>query len=239
MNGKLYLIPLPIAETDHTHVLPATNLLLLNEIEHYIVENIRTARRFLKKAGYQNDFDEVTFYVLNKHTPANELEAFLAPILSGHNVGLMSEAGVPCVADPGSLIVEKAHQQGVVVKPLTGPSSLMLSLMASGLNGQQFAFNGYLPIRKMQRIQKIKMLEKRSLAENQTQLFIEAPYRNNQLVRDLLSACKGSTMLCIATDISGKNEFIRTLSVDRWKSAVPDLNKKNTVFLLHQYSKQH
>ncbi len=198
MKGKLYLIPTPIFDNTLERVIPKINLEILNSIKYYIVEDIRTARRFLAKTKIIRPIDELTFCVLNKHTNKDDLPGFLNPIFEGNNLGLLSEAGIPCVADPGSIIVDMAHRRNIKVVPLVGPSSIFLALMAAGMNGQNFAFVGYLPINKNKKIKTIKTLEKRSAIENQTQIFIETPYRNNHLFEDIVNNCNSKTKLCIA-----------------------------------------
>ncbi|NLI65005.1 MAG: SAM-dependent methyltransferase, partial [Bacteroidales bacterium] len=204
----LYLIPVTLGDTPIERVLPDYNQSVILQIKHFIVEDLRTARRFLKKVDRSIEINDLTFYVLNKRTPKNKLYDFLAPLQKGEAVGLMSEAGCPAVADPGSDMVALAHQRDIKVIPLVGPSSILLSLMASGFNGQSFTFHGYLPIQGDQRTQKIKELERRIYSDNETQLFIETPYRNQQMVDDLLKSCKPQTKLCVAANITCENEFI-------------------------------
>ncbi len=232
MKGSIYLIPNTLGGLNPKDTVPDKTLNLLAGISHFIVENERTARRFLVKAGVR--VNRLTFYPLNKHTPENEIKNYLTPAIEGNDMGLISEAGVPCVADPGSQIVLPAHNKGIRVIPLTGPSSVILALMASGLNGQNFAFNGYLPIKKKERRQSILNLEKRSKTLNQTQIFMETPYRNMQLIEDLLSQCSSGTYLCIGCDITLESEYIKTQTIDRWKKDVPDLNKRPAIFLIHR-----
>lgn len=233
-KGKLYLIPSTIGETAVDMVIPSYNNTVINTINIYIVEEIRTARRFLKKAGIIKPIDELTFLVLNEHTKPEEIANYLDAIGKGENIGLLSEAGVPCIADPGADIVRIAQQKNIEVIPLVGPSSILLALMASGFNGQQFSFLGYLPVDKGQRISRIKEIEKNAYQKNETQIFIEAPYRNNQLIESLLQTCRGETLLCIATDITLPNAFIKTKTIAAWKKSVPDFHKKTTVFLLYK-----
>ncbi len=230
--AKLYLIPNVLSEGDWQHVLPAQIHPILTNTKHYIVENIRTARRFMKQVNREINIDECTFYELNKRTTNDELPAFLKPIEQGFDVGVISEAGCPGVADPGADVVRIAHQKGIQVVPIVGPSSILLALMASGLNGQNFAFKGYLPVKPNERVKEITALEKRIRNEKQTQIFIETPYRNNQLIGDLLKTCTSSTLLCIAANVTGENEFIATKSIQEWKKQVPDLHKQPVIFLL-------
>jgi 16S rRNA (cytidine1402-2'-O)-methyltransferase len=232
-NGRLYLIPSTIGDTDAKQVLPERVGDIIQEIKVYIVENERTARRYLIKLGIQAPIDDITFYVLNKHTQQSELSEFLKPCENEH-IGLLSEAGVPAVADPGSDIVALAHQMGIQVVPLVGPSSILLALMASGLNGQNFVFHGYLPVKPEERKKRIKSIEQNSLKLKQAQIFIEAPYRNNQMLKDLISVCNSKTLICIASNLTLEDELVRTLTSSQWKKNPPDLHKKPTIFLLQQ-----
>ncbi len=234
MSGKLYLIPTPIGETPIDDVIPQNVKEIINNITHYIVENERTARRHLIKMGIKTAIDDLKFSVLNKHTDKNAISSFLNPCKDGLSIGLLSEAGVPAVADPGSDIVAIAHRKNIKVIPLVGPSSILMALMASGLNGQGFAFNGYLPVKPHERIKKIKQLENLSASAKQTQIFIEAPYRNNQLLKDITDHCHPATMICVASMISTEEEFIKTLSASDWKKNKADLHKKPTLFLLQK-----
>ncbi len=233
MKAKIYLIPGLLGDSNPEQVLPAAVYGLINSLNHYIVENERTARRFLIKLGIKTAIEELRFFVLDKRTKAAELSEFLIPIKQGFSIGIISEAGCPGVADPGADIVKIAHNQGIEVRPVVGPSSILLALMASGMNGQNFAFNGYLPVKSAEKIQKIRFFEKRSLHENQTQIFIETPYRNQQLLNDFILNCNPTTRLCIACDITLDSEFIKTLSLNEWKKNIPNLDKRPTVFLLH------
>ncbi|MCG2583372.1 SAM-dependent methyltransferase [Massilia sp. TS11] len=242
MTGTLYLIPNTLGATeDLDSVLPPLVLAQTASLSHFIVENAKSARAFLKLVGAKQPLarplQEIQMGELNVNTPPAALAALLAPLLAGHDAGLLSEAGVPAVADPGADLVRLAHQHGIPVRPLVGPSSLLLALMASGLNGQSFAFHGYLPTDAALRAKRIKELEQRSRAEKQTQLFIETPYRNGAMLEALASHCQGSTLLCVATDISLPSETIRTQSAARWKADLaqnktPDFHKKPSVFLL-------
>ncbi|MCX6305583.1 MAG: SAM-dependent methyltransferase [Bacteroidetes bacterium] len=233
-KGTLYLLPALLAEGNVESVLPEGTLSVTRKLEFFIVEEIRTARRFLIKAGIQKAVDDLNFQVFNEHSGVEELAEYLAPAINGHDMGLLSEAGVPCVADPGSLIVREAHMLGIRVVPLTGPSSILLALMASGFNGQNFTFLGYLPADKMIRVKKIKELEKTILEKDQTQIFIETPYRNLQVFESLVRVCKPDMQLCLATDISGVNEVIRSMSIAEWSGKKPDIHKKPTIFLLYR-----
>jgi len=235
MNAKVYLIPTTLGDSPVENVIPNYVVEVINSTNHYIVENIKTARRYLIKAGIKTKIDDLTFYELNKHSSPRDYESYLNPIKDNQNVGIISEAGTPGVADPGADIVAIAHRKNIPVVPLVGPSSILLSVMASGLNGQSFAFVGYLPIKKHERIKKIKELEWKSHTENQTQLFIEAPYRNMHMLEDILATCSWETKVCIATDITLESEFIKTKSVIEWKKGVTNLHKRPTIFLIHKY----
>lgn len=230
--AALYLIPVTLGDTSIDKVLPSYNRDIIVSIRYFIVENIRSARRFLKKTDSEIVIDDLTFFELNKHTNLSDIERYLEPIVKGESVGVISEAGCPAIADPGADIVAIAQRKAMKVIPLVGPSSILMSLMASGFNGQSFAFHGYLPIDGTERIKKIKQLEYRIAQEDQTQLFIETPYRNLKLVEDLIKNCIPSTKLCIAMDITCENEFIKTLSIKEWKNKLPDMNKKPCIFLL-------
>lgn len=233
MTGKLYLLPTPISERTIEMVMPTGVIQLTRALSYFVVEELRTARRYLSLIKVSKPIDELTFFVLNEHTSEQEIETMLAPLLSGHDMGLMSEAGVPAIADPGSLLVAAAHRKGIAVIPMVGPSSILLGLMASGLNGQNFAFVGYLPVKPDERRRRIRQLEQRSRSEGQTQIFIEAPYRNLQLFKDLLQVCSEQTLLTIAVEVTSVNEQIVTKTIKEWKQLpLPDINKKNTVFLL-------
>ncbi|NOZ45287.1 MAG: SAM-dependent methyltransferase [Chlorobi bacterium] len=233
MPGKLYLIPTTLGDSDFKNVIPDYVMEVLNQITHFIVENERTARRYLIKVKIKHKIDDLSFYIINKHTKPNEISDYLLPLMDGENMGIISEAGVPAIADPGSEIVKLAHQKSIDIIPLVGPSSIILALMASGMNGQNFAFNGYLPIKSHLRIKKIKFFENRALREHQTQIFIEAPYRNHQLFNDFLTACNKNTKLCIAYDLTLPGEKITTLTIEQWKKVKPDFNKKPAIFLIY------
>lgn len=235
MFGTLYLIPCPISdETGVWDVLPAANRTVIDALDYFIVENTRTARRFLSKAGIARPIDTLCFRELNEHTVAGrEVEELIAPLLQGRSAGVISEAGVPGVADPGALVAAACHRRGIRVVPLTGPSSILLALMASGLNGQSFAFNGYLPVKPPERAKAIRFFEHRARAERQSQLFIEAPYRNVKLVEQLLQTCAPDTLLTIAMEITAPGEFIETHPVAEWRGRrLPELNKRPAIFIL-------
>lgn len=235
MKGTIYMIPCPISdERDVWDVLPKANLDVMNSLDYFIVENTRSARRFLSRAGVERRIEELEFVELNEHTTSSgDVERMLKPVLEGRSAGVISEAGVPGVADPGADIVALAHRKGVRVVPLVGPSSILMSVMASGLNGQSFAFVGYLPIKDGERLKRLKELERRALQERQAQLFIEAPYRNVKLFETMLKTLQPNIRLTVATDITSPEEFILTLEVAEWrKRGVPDMAKRPTIFLL-------
>ena len=230
--ANLYLVPNVLSDADWQNVLPASVFPVLTNTRYFIVENIRTARRFMKQVNKDIDIDQLTFFELNKHTQSGDIPSFLNPLEKGEDVAVISEAGCPGVADPGAEIVKLAHQKRIKVVPLVGPSSILLALMASGLNGQNFAFNGYLPVKSDERSRALKVLEKKVKIEQQTQLFIETPYRNNQLIKDVLKMCSSSTQLCIAANLTGENEFIATKPIGKWKKGIPDLHKQPAIFLI-------
>ena len=231
-KGTLYLIPVTLGETPINSVIPEYNNEIINEIDIYIVENIKTARRFLKKAGIKKEIDDLTFYELNKRTHETEIAQYIKPLLNGNNIAVLSEAGCPGVADPGAEVVSLAQQKNIEVVPLVGPSSILLSLMASGFNGQSFCFNGYLPKDQKDRIRRIKDLERSVKTKNQTQLFIETPYRNRNVFEDLLKNCLPTTKLCIAVDITLPSEQIKTKSIEEWQKINIDLHKRPCIFIL-------
>ncbi|AIG30002.1 SAM-dependent methyltransferase [Flavobacterium psychrophilum] len=232
--GKLYLIPTTLGEMNADDVLPQTIKRVIDFIDYYIVENEKTARKSIKMVHADKKQSELKLFLLNKHTDSKEHLDFIKPLLEGHNVGLMSEAGCPGVADPGAVIVKIAHEKGIQVVPLVGPSSILLALMASGMNGQSFTFNGYLPIDKSEKKQAIKGLEKLSFDKNQSQLFIETPYRNNKLLEDILQTLQPNTLLCIACDITLPTEYIKTMNVNLWKKQKVDLHNRPCIFIIHK-----
>ncbi|MDA3944499.1 MAG: SAM-dependent methyltransferase [Bacteroidetes bacterium] len=231
-KGKLYLIPTLLGETAADSVLPKATLDIIFGLDHFIVENLRSARRFLSKTGNSKMIDEIHFELHDKHYQASDLNELLKPILQGIDMGLMSEAGTPCVADPGGAVVALAHQMGIQVVPLTGPNAILMALMASGFNGQAFSFHGYLPIQSKDRINSLKMLEKRTLSAGETQIFIETPFRNNALIESILQHCLPETLLCVAAEISTKHEKIISKRIKDWQSISYDYHKKPCVFLL-------
>ncbi|HEY0091790.1 MAG TPA: SAM-dependent methyltransferase [Flavobacterium sp.] len=232
--GKLYLIPTTLGDNDPMDVLPLTVKRTVDSINDYIVENEKTARKFIKSINPEKVQSSLNISLLNKHTLPSEHNAMIQPCLEGKNVGLMSEAGCPGIADPGAAIVKIAHEKGVQIVPLVGPSSILLALMGSGMNGQNFAFNGYLPIDKAEKKTMLKQLEKLSHDKNQSQIFIETPYRNNKMLEDLLQALQPSTHLCVAADITLPTEFIKTLRVSDWKKMTVDLHNRPAIFILHK-----
>lgn len=232
MKGTLYLIPNTLGNPDTASTIPVVITGKVNSIQVYIVENLRNARRYLKSLNRDMDIDSLTFYELNEHTSDADLPAFLDQALEGADTGIISEAGVPGVADPGASVVRIAHEKGIRVVPLTGPSSILLSLMASGLNGQSFTFHGYLPVKRPERIRKIREIEQVCLRKGETQIFMEAPYRNDGLLGDILENCAADTRLCIAADLTMDTEFVQTRPVSAWKKTKPALHKRPVIFLL-------
>ena len=232
MQGKLYLIPTTIGDSEIERVIPAYNIGIISKIRNFIVEDVRTARRFLAKCGLKEIIDQSVFFELNQHTKNEDAKKFLAPAFDNNDVGLLSEAGTPCIADPGNIIVKLAHEKGIRVIPLSGPSSIILALMASGLNGQNFAFNGYLPVKPSERQKKIAFLEKLSFTNKQTQIFIEAPYRNIHLFNDIVNVCTGNTLFTVAVDITQDNEEIYTKTISEWKKFKIDLSKRPCIFMI-------
>ncbi|WP_396161076.1 SAM-dependent methyltransferase [Flavobacterium sp.] len=237
--GKLYLIPITLSNPGETtvvpeDVLPQTIKRTIDFIDYYIVENEKTARKFIKSIHPEKKQPDLKISVLNKHTEIAEHNDFIQPLLRGENIGLMSESGCPGVADPGAVIVKLAHEKGIQVVPLVGPSSILLALMASGMNGQSFAFNGYLPIDKNDKKQALKSFERLSQEKNQSQLFIETPYRNNKLMEDLLQILQANTYLCVACDITLPTEYIKTKTVNQWKKEKADLHNRPCIFIIHK-----
>jgi len=234
MKGTLYLIPSTLGDTSSSNSLPEINLRVIGKLHHFVVEDLRTARRFLKKILPGLIIDDLSFQILNEHTLLQEISSLLIPAIEGKDMGLLSEAGLPCVADPGALLVSYAHENGVKIVPLTGPSSIFLALMASGFNGQNFAFSGYLPIDKKERVLKIRELESFAYQQDQTQIFIETPYRNQQLMEALVETCRPQTRICMAVNLTMQDELIITRTAEQWKRMKwPDIQKKPAVFLLY------
>jgi len=232
LNGTLYLIPVPLADEAAAKSFTPYLVDTINQISEYIVENEKTARRFLKEAGLKIPQSELLIHDYGKHNRDKNNNDFFKGLLAGKDVGLMSEAGCPGIADPGADIVAEAHRKGIKVVPLVGPSSILLGLMASGFNGQSFTFHGYLPIDKVERAKRIKELENQAERLKQTQLFIETPFRNNPMLEEILRTCKPATRLCIASNLTAANEFVKTQSIAAWKKQIPDLHKQPTLFLL-------
>lgn len=234
METALYLLPVTLGDTSIETVLPAYNCHVIRAIRHFIVEDVRSARRFLKKVDSTINIDNLSFYPLNKHTSAEAISDYLKPLENGMPMGIISEAGCPAVADPGTDVVAIAQRKGLKVVPMVGPSSIILSIMGSGFNGQSFAFHGYLPIEAGERTKTLKLLEQRIYTENQTQLFIETPYRNHKMLDDILKSCRPQTKLCIAANLTCKDEYIKTRSIKDWKGKLPTLSKIPCIFLLYK-----
>jgi len=231
-KGKLYLIPTTLGDSPPLEVLPISIKRAIESIDHYVVENEKTARHFIKKMSPRKSQPSLHLFVLNKFTEATEIPSFLEPCLAGYDMGILSEAGCPGIADPGAAVVQLAHQKYIQVVPLVGPSSIVLALMASGLNGQNFAFNGYLPIDSAVRRKEIKRLEKKSREEQQSQIFIETPYRNNKLLEELHKSLAGDTRVCVACDLTLSTEFISTRKASAWKNEKVDLHKRPAIFII-------
>jgi 16S rRNA (cytidine1402-2'-O)-methyltransferase len=235
MKGTLYLIPSTLGDIPSSSSLPEINLRVIENLHHFVVEDLRTARRFLKKILPGLVIDDISFQILNEHTQPQEVASLLSPVLNGLDMGLLSEAGLPCIADPGALLVSHAHENGIKIVPLTGPSSVFLALMASGFNGQNFAFSGYLPIDKKERAAKIRELEVSVYQHDQTRIFIETPYRNQQMMEALVETCRPQTRICIAVNLTLPDEMVLTRTVEQWKRMKwPDIQKKPAVFLLYR-----
>ena len=234
METALYLIPVTLGDTSIEQVLPSHNKEIILGIKHFIVEDVRSARRFLKKVERSINIDELTFYPLNKHTSPEDISGYLKPLQAGQSMGVISEAGCPAVADPGADVVAIAQRKNLKVVPLVGPSSIILSVMGSGFNGQSFAFHGYLPIKPEERARRLKQLEQRIYNEDETQLFIETPYRNGKMIEDIIKNCRPQTKLCIAANLTCDDEFVRTRMVKEWKGNIPDLSKIPAIFLLYK-----
>jgi 16S rRNA (cytidine1402-2'-O)-methyltransferase len=232
--SALYLFPTLLGNTETDTVLPTGNTRILETIRYFIVEDLRSARRFIRKCLPKCIIEELTFFVLNEHTRSEEVNSFLQPLREGHSMGVLSEAGCPAIADPGADVVALAQQQNLKVIPLVGPSSILMALMASGFNGQSFAFNGYLPVQAADKQKVLKKLENRIVHEHQTQLFIETPYRNSKTLNDILQFCPPDLKLCIAADISCSTEYIVTRSLRDWKKQLPDLAKRPAIFILYK-----
>ena len=233
-KGVLFLIPVPLAENAAHKSFTAYNIEVINSIKTYIVENEKTARKFLKEAGIKIPQSELVIHDYGKHKRGNSLVPFFKELMTGNDVGLMSEAGCPGVADPGAEVVAEAHKRGIKVVPLSGPNSILLALMASGFNGQSFTFHGYIPIDKVERGKRIKELEQLAEKNRQTQIFIETPFRNNHLFDDILKNTAAQTLLCVACNLTAEDEFVKTQSIGQWKQEKIDLHKKPTIFLIYR-----
>jgi len=233
-RGKLYLIPTRLGENQPLEVLPISVKKIVELIDDYIVENEKTARRFIKKISSGKSQQSLNINILNKYTEPTELTSFLDACVNGKSIGLLSEAGCPGIADPGADIVKIAHEKDIQVVPLVGPSSILLALMSSGMNGQSFTFNGYLPIDKAERKTALKKLERLSFELNQSQIFIETPYRNNKMLEDISSSLGNNTRVCIACDITLATEYIKTKTVNEWKRSNIDLHKRPSIFIIHK-----
>lgn len=232
--GKLYLIPTRLGDNPPLEVLPISVKKIIEMVDDYIVENEKTARGFIKKVDSRKEQSILNFKILNKYTQPEETQHFLNDCKKGKSMGLLSEAGCPGIADPGADIVKLAHENNIQVIPLVGPSSIILALMSSGMNGQSFAFNGYIPIDKTERRATLKRLERLSFDQNQTQLFIETPYRNNKIVEDICATLHPNTRVCIACDITLPSEYIKTMTVSEWKHNTIDLHKRPAIFIIHK-----
>ena len=231
MKGKIYLIPSEMGEQSSEVLFPPHNISIIQSLHYYIVENARTARRYVKKVCPEKNIEESTFFEINKHNPTEGFAEKMAPLHDGFDVGIISEAGMPCIADPGNIFVAEAHRLGIQVVPLVGPNSIIMALIASGFNGQSFAFHGYVPI-KEERKRMLLAWESRALQTKETQIFMETPYRNQQLFEDLLAFLKPNTKLCIATDITLPTEEIRTKTIAEWRKEKPNLLKRPSIFLI-------
>jgi len=234
IKGILYLIPTTLGDNEPLEVLPFTVKKIIDSTDTFIVENDKTARHFIKRISPEKSQPSLRMFHLNKFTEQSDIPSFLEPCLKGINVGLLSEAGCPGVADPGADVVKIAHQKNIKVVPLVGPSSILMALMSSGMNGQSFAFNGYLPIDKSERKVELKRLERLSFEQNQSQIFIETPYRNNKMLEDLTNSLDQNTQVCVACDITLPTEFIKTQSANSWKKNIVDLHKRPTIFIIHK-----
>lgn len=228
----LFLIPSTLGDVPPIDVIPELTIRVIRQLDHFVVEEEKTARRFLLRVGINKPIEAITFYILNEHTDRNSFSSILKSSEKA-DLGLLSEAGVPAIADPGDDLVREAHRMGYRIVPLVGPSSVLLALMSAGMNGQNFAFTGYLPVKPHERIVRLKILEKRSQQENQTQMFIEAPYRNNQLMRTMVETCSPDTLLCVAVNLTLENERIDTRTIGEWKKEMPELHKQPAIFAIH------
>lgn len=233
MKGRIWLIPVTLGGKDYEDVIPGKAIIITRRLRYFIVENIRSARRFLRLIDRHFPIDETVFFELNKHTADIEISNYLDPVIKGNDIGLMSEAGLPGIADPGARIVAEAHRKGIIVTPLTGPSSIIMALIASGMSGQTFTFNGYLPVKPADRAARLKELELKAHEEGFSQIFMETPYRNQAMLESILTVCNKNSLLCIAVDITLSTESIKTMKISEWKNNVPDLRKRPVIFVLH------
>lgn len=231
MEGKIYLIPVTLGSDDFFKVIPEHVINLTRRLRYFIVEDIRSARRFLRRIDSDFPIDETGFFILNEHTGEAEISHYLEPVISGYDIGVMSEAGLPCIADPGARIIALAHEKNIIVTPLSGPSSIILALISSGLNGQNFSFNGYLPVRHDERKAKLRELEKNS-KDGFAQIFMETPYRNEKMFESIITTCNPETKLCVAADITLPTEMIITRKISEWKKNIPVLQNRNVIFIL-------
>jgi 16S rRNA (cytidine1402-2'-O)-methyltransferase len=231
-KGKLYLIPAPLSDSDINDYIPAKVRDTVNNLKHFVVEDLRTARRYISKLKIDTPIDELTFSLLNEHTDIKAISSLLSPVFQGYDLGLLSDAGMPCIADPGEELVRTAHANDITVIPLVGPSSIFLALAASGLSGEKFSFEGYLPAKTPDLIKTVKRLEQQSRQDNQSKIFIETPYRSAKIFETILNACSSGTFLCIACNVTANDEFIQTRQVKEWKKHIPELNKKPCIFIL-------
>jgi 16S rRNA (cytidine1402-2'-O)-methyltransferase len=231
VNGRIYLLPVTLGSEDYLKVIPEKVINLTKQLRYFIVEDLRSARRYLRLLDRQFPIDDSVFFELNEHTRSNDISHYLEPVLGGNDIGLMSEAGLPGIADPGALIVAMAHKKGITVTPLSGPSSIILALISSGLNGQNFTFNGYLPVKPAEKSAKLKELERRA-SDGCAQIFMETPYRNQKMLETVITVCNENTKLCIACDITLDSEAIRTLTISEWKRNLPSLKDKLVVFVM-------
>jgi 16S rRNA (cytidine1402-2'-O)-methyltransferase len=231
MKGRIYLIPVTLGGVDYSAVIPGKTIEITRKLRHFVVEDLRSARRFLRLIDKAFPIDSTVFFELNEHTPATEVNSFLEPVINGCDMGLMSEAGLPGIADPGAMLILLAHRKKIIVSPLSGPSSIIMALISSGLNGQKFTFNGYLPVKSAERTTRLKEIEKKA-HEGYAQIFMETPYRNQKMLESVLSACRNDTLLCVAADITLSSESIRTMRIADWKKDTPDLDGRLVVFIL-------
>jgi 16S rRNA (cytidine1402-2'-O)-methyltransferase len=231
-KGRLYLIPSPLSDSNVNDYIPAKVRDVVNNLKHFVVEDLRTARRYISKLKIDTPIDELTFSLLNEHTDIKAISALFSPIFQGYDLGLLSDAGMPCIADPGEELVRMAHSNNVTVIPLIGPSSIFLALAASGLSGEKFSFEGYLPAKIPALIKTIRQLEQQSRQENQSKIFIETPYRSAKMFEIILNTCSPDTFICLACNITAIDEFIQTRQVRDWRKNIPELNKKPCIFIL-------